>query len=159
MDSRTREPENATDEGDNYPQGDGTTLEKGVMVNPETGRETVYEEVWIDEEPRAVGGGEALARYAVLQTEVVEDQLKGSLVRVGHVCQGFLRKGDELVAERWEWKGEEGWVRTVAVGEGGDGETFPVAEVLTETFELGVGDALEVGGLSWKVVEKGEKPL
>ena len=31
-----------------YPREDGMTLEKGAMVNPKTGKETEYEEVWED---------------------------------------------------------------------------------------------------------------
>lgn len=56
IDSRTREPEKATDEGDMFPQpGEERTLEKGHMVNPATGVDTEYEEMWFEVEPEATG--------------------------------------------------------------------------------------------------------
>ncbi|KAJ7153589.1 hypothetical protein C8R43DRAFT_1002674 [Mycena crocata] len=50
IDSRTLDPLAVVDVGRNTPLPDGTILEAGEMVNPETGALTGYEEVWRDEE-------------------------------------------------------------------------------------------------------------
>jgi len=49
IDSRTKDPSQMTDYGSNTELPDGTTLEKGEMVNPATGKMTSYEEIWRDE--------------------------------------------------------------------------------------------------------------
>ncbi|KAF3046865.1 hypothetical protein E8E12_003933 [Didymella heteroderae] len=60
IDSRTLDIEAATDAGYMYPMPpdgrDELVLEKGNMVNPETGVPTDYEEVWIEREMNAVPG-------------------------------------------------------------------------------------------------------
>ncbi|GLB44103.1 putative protein HRI1 [Lyophyllum shimeji] len=48
IDSRTMDP--AEDSGRNTTLPDGTTLEEGEMVNPDTGKMTPFEEIWRDEE-------------------------------------------------------------------------------------------------------------
>ncbi|KAJ3850627.1 hypothetical protein EV368DRAFT_44889 [Lentinula lateritia] len=49
IDSRTEDPSQVADYGSNTVLSDGTVLEKGEMMNPETGKLTAYEEVWQDE--------------------------------------------------------------------------------------------------------------
>ena len=144
INSRTNEPENATDEGDMFPQADGTTLEKGSMVNPATGRDTPYEELWrdIDPTPTASSG----VNVVVLQVET--EGLCGSVVRLGQYCQGIMKEGDRITAERWEWK-EGGWKRTVRIGS----DALPCLKVLDDGVEAKVGDVVNVEGRGWKVVE------
>ncbi|THU85642.1 hypothetical protein K435DRAFT_764012 [Dendrothele bispora CBS 962.96] len=48
IDARTENASEIDDCGTNVLQADGTTLETGEMVNPETGIKTPYEEVWQD---------------------------------------------------------------------------------------------------------------
>jgi hypothetical protein len=100
LDSKTEEE--VKDEGDMYPQPDGTVLEKGSMINPATCIITNYEEVWEDVEPQALGQDE---RYVcnVLQCSNPEFMAKGTLIRLGQYIQGVLRKGDEFSAVRYEW--------------------------------------------------------
>ncbi|KAF7563084.1 hypothetical protein G7046_g1012 [Stylonectria norvegica] len=136
IDSRTNHPENATDEGDMIPQPDGTTLEKGSMINPSTGKETAYDELWWDVEP----SGKAV----VLQVE--SEGLRGSVVWLGQYCQGLMKDGDAITAERWELKDGE-WKRLVRVGEG----VLPC--LLAVEFEGRVGDVVDVGGREWRAVE------
>ncbi|CAM1509499.1 Fc.00g032380.m01.CDS01 [Cosmosporella sp. VM-42] len=143
IDSRTHQPENATDEGDMFPQADGTTLEKGSMVNPATGKETAYEELWRDVDPTPTTSSEA--RTIVLQVEI--EELRGSVVRLGQYCQGILKEGDKITAERWEWN--EVWKQTVRMGE----DTLPCRDVLDDERELKLGDIVAVGGRGWRVVE------
>ncbi|KAK3070184.1 hypothetical protein LTR53_010906 [Teratosphaeriaceae sp. CCFEE 6253] len=52
--NRTRDVDGVSDEGDMFPQGGGRVLEKGSMVNPDTGEVTEYEEMWFDPEVKAV---------------------------------------------------------------------------------------------------------
>lgn len=145
IDSRTTDTENLADEGDNYPQPDGTTLEKGSMVNPATGKDTAYEELWRDVEPLPVKSTHV--RYVVLQLDE-SDQVKGSMVLLGQYCQGLLRRGSDITAERWEWKGGDGWKRTITIGE----DELPCSKILKDTL-FAVGDIVTVGGDSWKVIE------
>ncbi|KAF8064125.1 hypothetical protein FPV67DRAFT_203492 [Lyophyllum atratum] len=50
IDSRTTDQ--VEDSGINTNLPDGTTLEEGEMVNPETGKITPFEEIWLDEEEK-----------------------------------------------------------------------------------------------------------
>lgn len=153
IDSRTNEPENATDEGDMYPQSDNKTLEKGKMINPATGKETEYEEVWHDVDPVSTNAGGKIKSF-VLQFDN-EAGLRGSIVRHGHFVQGFLKEGERLTAERWEWKEEGKWGRLLKLGT----EELPsmivmdVLDHLDDEMHLRLGDAVKLGGRSWRVVE------
>lgn len=160
IDSRAKDAEAASDEGDMVSRPDGSTLETGSMVNPATGRNTAYEELWEDPEPvpapglDSSGGAGGGAGGLVVQMEKGRHH-RGMVVRVGRQCQGFMRLGDEITAERWEWKEDGGWKRTVKIGDG-KGCELPCAKVLLESGEkeLGVGDVvLETGDGVWKVVE------
>lgn len=146
IDSRTTEPENATDEGDNYPQADGNILEKGIMANPATGLETEYEELWRDEDPLPTSKS-SRARSIVVQVENGA-QVRGSVVRVGHYCQGLFRRTDKISAERWEWK-EDGWKRTIRIGD----DALPCEKLLNDEAVFNVGDAINFHDMAWKVVE------
>ncbi|CCF45250.1 hypothetical protein CH063_03553 [Colletotrichum higginsianum] len=131
IDSRTTDPENAADEGDMYEQADGLTLEKGRMVNPATGEETDYEELWRDVEPAAVAGA------------------RGSVVWLGRFCQGISRVGEDVTAERWEWRDDGGWRRTMRIGERG----LPCEALLKTGALLTVGAHVVHEDLVWDVLE------
>ncbi|XP_055310571.1 uncharacterized protein LOC129573684 [Sitodiplosis mosellana] len=137
IDSRTSTPENATDEGDMYPQPDGTTIEKGHMVNPDTGIVTAYEEVWDDKDVPSTDEAQVCV---VLKYENGDD--KGMVVKLGKYCQGFMKIGEQMSLERWEWT-----VRTIQMGT----EELPSKLVMERKFIL--GEDVEVAGRSWKVVE------
>jgi hypothetical protein len=94
------EPEAVADEGDMFPQPDGTTLEKGSMVNPATGLDTSYEELWDDQEPQPVPG---LPLCTVLRLHDDDSRTRGLFVQLGQHAQGFLRRGNVFTAERWLW--------------------------------------------------------
>lgn len=129
-----------------YPQPDHLTLEKGSMLNPDTGVDGEYEELWHDVDPTAVPG-EDRVRVLVLQLHDDAHGTRGSVVRLGRHMQGFVRVGDHVAVERWEW--DDGWKRTVRVGEIG----LPCEKILKgET--LSEGDVVDVGGKSWMVVEE-----
>lgn len=146
IDNRTTQTDDLADEGDNYPQEDGTTLEKGTMMNPATGKVTEYEELWRTIEPRPVDSNGV--RSVVLQLE--REKTKGQVTLLGHLCQGLLRKGDQITAERWEWAEANSWQRTVVVGD----DELPCARILGETSPmLHVGAIITVGDDTWKVIE------
>lgn len=151
IDSRTTDTADLADEGDMYPQADGTTLEVGRMENPETGKETDYEEVWRDLNAFPEGLDDPLEAITVQIDQ--GDEAKGSVVRLGGFCQGFLRKGERLSAERWVWiDGGAGWKRTISIGE----DELPCSQVLVSKSKWHVGDSVAVGEDKWKVIEVSE---
>ncbi|KAJ3542507.1 hypothetical protein NM208_g4063 [Fusarium decemcellulare] len=147
--SRTIETEGLCDEGYNHLQPDGKTLERGAMVNPETGKETDYEELWRDEDPLPTTF--ETPKTIVLRLER-GDEVKGLVILLGQYCQGLLRKGGNITAERWYWTKSDGWVRTIAVGE----DALPHPQIL-DTSILEVGEILSVGDEQWRVIESGGK--
>ncbi|TIC94158.1 hypothetical protein CH35J_009862 [Colletotrichum higginsianum] len=150
IDSRTTDPENAADEGDMYEQADGLTLEKGRMVNPATGEETDYEELWRDVEPAAVvGGGGKAVECIVLRFEDEQAGARGSVVWLGRFCQGISRVGEDVTAERWEWRDDGGWRRTMRIGERG----LPCEALLKTGALLTVGAHVVHEDLVWDVLE------
>lgn len=113
INSRSADVEGVSDEGDMYEQADGTTLEKGSMVNPDTGKDTAYEESWLDiPVPHVHGNGKDVV--ARLQ----EPDRRGMVVLLGDYCQGVARRGDDIAVERWEKNKNGEWTRTVRIGKG-----------------------------------------
>ncbi|KAK0715470.1 hypothetical protein B0H67DRAFT_645217 [Lasiosphaeris hirsuta] len=155
INSRTVDVENAIDEGDNLPQPDGTVLEKGRMVNPTTGRETDYEEVWHSDTIDAVHGATVCIVLKLQRDEEDSSPLeRGMVVRLGQYCQAIVRKGPgdgDVTVERLKWDdATEEWVKQVRIGD---------AEVPTDFatyfgIEAMVGDNILVGEDVWTVVEK-----
>ena len=150
IDSRAVDAEAASDEGDNYEKPDGTTLEKGTMVNPATGEETDYEEVWRDIRPRCPYS--EIKTCVVLRVEDAAARVRGMVIQVGHICQGLLRVGEEMTAERCEFKSNVGlWCKTVRIGR----HEMPCGMVVTDSRQATVGEVISIGELSWVVVEVG----
>jgi hypothetical protein len=141
IDSKATAPEEVVDQGEMLPEdADGLALEKGAMVNPATGRMTAYVEGWRDVEIRAatpldweivslflqslqvrgifIDGLQATSTAGsrklslVLQHENVERRARGMVVRLGQICQGVMRVGDEFAYERWECASETDWCKT-----------------------------------------------
>ncbi|KAK3399912.1 hypothetical protein B0T20DRAFT_452063 [Sordaria brevicollis] len=158
------------DEGDMYrvPEDEKLTLERGRMVNPETGREEGYEEVWADGSSGEEGDGDKEKRCVVWEVDVDDEEGKkkrGRVVRVGRWAQGLLRRGNEVVCERWKLGDEGGWrleVRVEGVVGGGDRSgivrllAFP--EGMVEMIKVGEeegGKKKEVGDVveGWRLVE------
>lgn len=143
INSQAADAESQADEGDMYPQPDGTTLEVGSMVNPETGIDTAYEEVWDDADPQKTVGSHTCV---VLQHE--EGKTRGLVVRLGRYSQGYFKKGDDNSLERWEWTAEGGARRTVRIGQ----QPIPCAETMGDA-TFNVGDEVKAGDAVWKVIE------
>lgn len=164
VDSRSDNP--PRDEGDCYPQGtaiDDNTLEKGRMVNPRTGLEQDYEELWRELVPRRLPGEGGMISV-VLCAENKDLGTRGVIVRVGGWCQGILKVGGEVGVERWRFGGggvgfvgdglesegkAKGWERLVKIG----GKSLP-CQVCWDRQDLKEGGEIVSGGLKWTVVEK-----
>ncbi|OTA00360.1 hypothetical protein A9Z42_0079780 [Trichoderma parareesei] len=156
IDSRALEA--PADEGHMYAQPDGlSTLEKGRMVNPDTGKETDYEEMWFDPPPKATSGKNR-ALCVVLMMEDEEKEKKGMFVRLGEWAQVLVRDGageGDVVAERWEWRDDGlGWRRRVRLGD--ERSKMPCERVLLGEAEMKVGGEVKVGDEIWRVVEVAE---
>ncbi|KOS20274.1 hypothetical protein ESCO_006331 [Escovopsis weberi] len=151
--------EGASDEGFNYPRGDGLTLEKGRMVNLATGRESDYEELWHDPEPaRDVEGSEGKAVTLVLmweggrEQEQEEEHQRGMVVRVGEWCQGLVRDGEGIACERWQWSRAEGdWRMRARICANGMEGLVPCQEAIGKRWA--VGDEVVKASRTWRVVE------
>lgn len=115
---------------------DGTTFETGAMVNPATGVETDYEEIWESVEAKRLGDDEPVYDL-VYQTGFAggaapEEQLKGMAIRVGQFAQGIVRRGHNVWCERRAWDGT-GWVVVFRVRDGEEernGEDAGLGEVM-----------------------------
>lgn len=150
VDSRTDKPDLVNDAGQITPLAGGRSLEKGKMVNPlqPAAGEQQYEEGWIDvpiQSQRADGKLETV----VLQ--LMENGCRGMVVRVGHVCQGIVRIGDDYCCERWMWTQEGGWKRIFK-----DGRIWMPTGLATEMWKLKLDDEVKNDyEQPWKVVEIG----
>lgn len=158
----------AADEADMYPQPDGTTLEKGRMVNPATGVEAEYEELWADEEPGSIpgasdgydpDGGRPRRGCVVLELEDERRSARGLIAVLGRYCQGLVRVGDAIGAQRWRHvdgeDGDEGggggWRAEIVVGS----LDLPCEQAVLQASSsvMEVGQALRHGEDVWRVVE------
>jgi hypothetical protein len=155
INSRTKDVSKLSDEGDNYPQEDGlTTLEKGTMVNPATGLDTDYEELWTEVDP-VVGKPEGVYCAALkFEGGGGEDDMahRGMIMVLGDYCQGLLRLGDRVSVERWAYTGAEmdgDWRLLVKMGN----DEMPCKKVFEGLQGLKEGDVVEDGKRRWTVVE------
>lgn len=133
---------------------DGRMLEKGRMVNPETGVVGEYEEVWRDVKVLAAdgaveGGGRRVCTVMLLNDE--QREARGMVIRLGQFCQGVLRIGERFSLERWLWGEGEGWQRDARIG-----EFLVPCGVATSGKMPEVGGRVEYGEFVWEVAENEE---
>jgi len=150
------------DEGDMYPQDDGTVLEKGAMAHPETGLITDYEEVWEALEPSATGDDKNRFCY-VLKLDLPSNQARGMVIRIGDHIEGIMRVASRITVVRWQWKrssdeGQPTWHRTLAMGNG----AIPCEALFTGgkngsddlQQDMKVGEVVDTGaGMKWICIE------
>lgn len=130
IDSLHADVSKVTDQGDMYPSPDGKhVLERGIMINPATGRMARYEEFWEDEEVEIVEGRRCSV-VLKMEDEILGEKgekivVRGMVVRVGQWCQGLIRVGDEIALERWRYVREAqiSGRKNEKVGEGVKDET------------------------------------
>lgn len=153
IDSKSDNP--PIDEGDLWPQPNGDVLERGTQLDPVTGVEGKYEELWGDVQVRVVEGDGEQRVSLVLKVDDRDHDARGLVVRVGQYCQGILQVGDKFTVERWEWMsladepGLQGrWGCKVRIGDG----SLPCDQVMNlEGFYDGA--IVQSGGLEWRVIE------
>lgn len=122
-------------------------LEKGSMPNPATGIDTEYEEVWDD---MPVDNPEKSATCSTFVTEDAGKETKGCIMKLGSWCQGVLRVGKNISAERWKFIDEDkSWVLLARVGENSIGCELAFGDDKS----LEVGKTIEANGHAWSVKE------
>lgn len=158
VDSRKKDATGATDEGIMTPyQGEGgdgeeLELETGRMVNPATGQEQDYEELWAEVPNEPAGNPSSKLCVVMVAQHSKSGTPTGLVIRLGRYCQGVLRVGDKFVVERWLWSVQAGtWKRVVRIG---DGE-IPCSLCCNEGGKLSVGNEFKPaeGGFHWRVEE------
>ncbi|KAK4099255.1 hypothetical protein N658DRAFT_498627 [Parathielavia hyrcaniae] len=163
IDSRIADADGVFDEGDMFDDPTDSTLmlEKGRMVNPATGVETEYEEIWRSEPIQNIpvpGDREAGVTCLALQMEVsgggegpAGKAKRGLIVRLGQYCQAFARDGDDITLERLRWDAwQQRWTTEVRMG----GQELPTDIATYLAHETSIDDEVKVGGVVWKVVER-----
>lgn len=148
VDSKTLYHESPiVDAGDMYPVSETRDLEKGSMPNPATGIDTEYEEVWDD---MPVDVPEKSATCSTFLAEDADKEIKGCIMKLGSWCQGVLRVGKEISAERWRFMDEENrWVLVARVGK----KSIGCEIAFGDDKSLEVGKMIGVEGLTWTVKE------
>ncbi|PSR88791.1 hypothetical protein BD289DRAFT_460340 [Coniella lustricola] len=147
--NRTLDADAVADVGDMFPQPDGTTLETGSMVNPATGLNTTYEELWDDQEPQPVPG---LPACTVLRQHDDANHTRGLFVQVAQHAQGVLRRGNIFTAERWLWDRESSrWEHLFRVGDPQADSLHDLVPALNTQFHK--GQQMEVPSGTWSVIE------
>jgi len=129
-------------------------LEKGRMVNPDTGIVEEYQELWEDLEIKKIAGGREYVSWVLKLGGGDRDPLvRGIVVRVGQWIQGVLRDGKKggsssFSVARWKFDEELGWVHVLDVGRLQlDREVFTAKEIR-------VGDIFDAkNGWKWVCVE------
>ncbi|KAL8749013.1 MAG: hypothetical protein Q9184_006974 [Pyrenodesmia sp. 2 TL-2023] len=154
IDSNSEDP--PLDKGELITQADGNVLEKGTMVDPKTGQEESYEELWKDvptgTDIPSLGNNARVC--TVLRTEDQGNKGRGMIIRLGDYCQGILKKDGEVTVERWEWyfshiDSKDGkWYKTVTIGT----DDMPCDEVLGSE-PPHEGQQIKRAGITWNVVE------
>ena len=148
-----------------YPQPDGDVLERGSMQNPNTGKNTEYEEIWHDLDVPMLEGEERRV-CTVLRADSPSTGAKGMIIRIGDWYQGMLKTSHGLTIERWQWSvaaephGDKAagqgngltphskWNRLARLGSG----SLPSPSALAPG-KVAKGATTEVNGIIWKAVE------
>ena len=153
IDSKTDTP--SLDEGDMYTLPDGDVLEQGSQLDPVTGAEVTYEELWGDDQVQVVGEEEKRVSM-VLKLDDRERNTRGLVVRVGQYCQGIVQEGNKLTVERWEWMNADDstpggrWNCQVRIGHG----SLPCDQAThISSVDKDVTTGIQSGALEWRVME------
>jgi hypothetical protein len=133
------------DEGDMYPISETLTLEHGHAFHPHVGGVRSHEEMWEDE---AILPTSVSRICVVLRLHDDARNARGVVIRLGQYVQGILVVGEEVMAERWEWNKEGGWVQEKRVGKG----MLPCGVTMREEV-VSVGGEIGVGEAKWMVEE------
>ena len=154
--------QNATkDIGRCFSRSNGDTQELGSMINPETGVETEYEELWGSLAIESTGSDIAEKVVVVLRTtdkpgqsRTVDTpsvtQTKGLVIRIGQLIQGILEHRGGLTVERWTYdQASKKWTEVVRIG-----ATELPSPPLFDPIKLVEGQHINFGPISWQVIEQ-----
>ncbi|KAG6843951.1 hypothetical protein H0H87_011457 [Tephrocybe sp. NHM501043] len=137
--------EEVEEKGTNSILPDGTTLEVGEMINPETGKMTPFEEIWRDEE-------EMDASSVLFIKNTLGTTWQG---RVGNAQMGLGRGRDGAF---WAWQAEKEanskWVVRYAT-RNTDKERITYLPDYQETVEWKEGTSVKWAGDMWVLLERG----
>ncbi|KAL9009370.1 MAG: hypothetical protein Q9173_005595 [Seirophora scorigena] len=154
IDSQTDDP--ALDRGEMITQDDGDVLEKGTTVDPDTGEEESYEELWTDL-PLASGSASEHSRICVvLRAEEVEKGMRGMVIRIGGWCQGIMKKNGAVSVERrqrvehGETNNQDSKQNSTTLRTGPD--ALPCKHIL-ELDKFEPSKKVDCGAFIWKVIE------
>ncbi|KAI5852440.1 hypothetical protein DFP73DRAFT_1850 [Morchella snyderi] len=153
----------------------GDWLERGTMLDFDTGLVGDYEEVWRDSEPEPRAAAVlVLGEHAQRRVGPESDaSARGCVVRLGRWCQGVMKVDGKVTAERWVLGvGESEWSRVWKCGEGvmpcmvacveqraeevqgrRVASTHGASQIEVRT-EIHEGDEIELADYKWRVVEK-----
>lgn len=148
----------AKDVGRCFPQPNGDELELGNMINPDTGVETEYEELWgtIDikstsQEVSTRARKAAICLQTMSKSDWEKETSSGMVVRVGQFIQGLIVTETRATLERWSYDASsKEWIRLVRLG---DAECELPCQKLFEPDRIFEGKEIRHGGLSWCVKE------
>lgn len=149
------------DVGRCYQQKNGDTQELGSMVNPDTGVETEYEELWGSSAIESTEPDTTRKVAVVLQTverprdgtdtnvDTVAD-CKGLVIRVGQHIQGLAIHNGNATVERWTYnRDRKQWQKVVCLGS----SELPCPR-LFDPIRVAQGEKLSCGRVSWQVMEQ-----
>lgn len=153
IDSTTIEAENVSDEGDMHILPNGDILEAGRTIDPASGHDCEYEEIWSVEDIQVTNlTTENKPEYLCLQMNNGKHQ-RGRVIVLGQYCQGIQRDGNNVTVERWVWESDKReWKLERKVGSG----IIPCSLAIAECESLQAGVCLNFEGFEWNVLEKGQ---
>ncbi|EHK96168.1 hypothetical protein M7I_8125 [Glarea lozoyensis 74030] len=103
-----------------FPKDDGSNevLERGAMVNPNTGNMQKYEECWADLDSVLLPGEDQFQSWVlVTKTATPDTVVRGMMIRIGGYVQAILRNNKEVGLKKWKWSEDEKiWRETAVMG-------------------------------------------
>ncbi len=134
---------------------DGREVERGEMVNPESGKVEAYEEVWRDEQILS-GSRVVVLRLWPVESGVEgtssESQTRGIFILVGRWAQVVVRGVKGVSAVRWYFAKE--WNGVKSYGDQSQAVPFPKGDASDKTvIDIPAIDEFEGSRWDWQTVE------
>lgn len=154
IDSNSDDP--AVDRGEMITQENGRVLEQGTMVDPNTGKEESYEELWEEVPTEKLSSGNNARVCMVLRTEDQEKMSRGMVIRLGDYCQGILKSQGRVIVQRWKWNfsnradGSGSWRNVLTIGT--NSKNLPCDDFL-DLETPNEGQEIKFADTTWTVVE------
>lgn len=134
---------------------DGSEVERGEMVNPESGKVEEYEEVWKDEQVPSGSRIVVLRLRPTVGRDASSDpelETRGIFILVGQWAQVVTRGVKGVSADRWHFSGR--WKTVKSYGDHTQAVPFPAGDALDETtIDVPAIDEFEGSRWEWQSVE------